>query len=156
MVGLEWALSDNLNCNSSRRIGDSQSIRNKNENAWSSDTDNIRESTFKSREECEGGNHVKAYPKFLITWVKALRSRDFGRLSNSSIMRFWSIRIIKDGAKSRIQIESRPKSPLRRVLSHMIKNFGEKVSGPKSWRHAFAFTWLPLSHSFLDPKMDPK
>ena len=52
-------------------------------------------STFWSRKECEGDNHVKSYinrddfgpltffSKFLIIWPKILRSRDFGPLSNS-------------------------------------------------------------------------
>ena len=64
------------------------------ENFWctrgSTTRPNTRESSFWSKKECEGGNHVKAYAchsdfgpmtfsrKFLITWLKTLRSRDFG------------------------------------------------------------------------------
>jgi len=53
---------------------------------------------------------------------------------------FWSIFKCSNG----------PKSHFREVWSHVIINFGEKISGPKSKLHAYASTWSPPSYTFLD------
>ena len=105
--------------------------------------------TFCSRRVCEGGNHVKAYAcrfdfgplifslEFMITRFQISRFCDFGPFNIIASSKTWRSREKKC-------------SDLR------FWSIFDCSNGPKSKRHAYAFTWLPPSHTFLGKKVYPR
>ena len=66
------------------------------------------------------------------------RIRNFGPYWNFSNIQFWSSSNTYD---RRISMWTKTAYPKR--ISHVIINFGNKVSGPKLRRHVYGVTWLP-------------
>ena len=72
-------------------------------------------------------------------------------IKKSSNMQFWSIFNCSNGPKVHIRSDWRwTEIAYSRSFSHVIRIFGEKVSGPNSWRPV---TWLLLSQSFLSQNL---